>query len=130
MYVRILKALDDMLELSLLFSKTFRTDIETIGFEINPYDICVANRSVEGKQHTVTWHADDVKSSHDDPKVNDKFHKWCERKYGSEELGHVKVVRRKEHDFLAMMLDYSQPGAPKIDMIEHIQAMLDDFPHQ
>ena len=29
-----------------------------------------------------------------------------------------------------MTLDYSQPGALKIDMIEHIQDMLDDFPHQ
>ena len=28
-------------------------DIETIGFNVNPYDPCVANRIIEGSQHTV-----------------------------------------------------------------------------
>eukprot|EP00957_Ditylum_brightwellii_P045095 3419866-Ditylum_brightwellii.AAC.1 len=66
--------------------------------------------SVEGKQHTVPWRVDNVKSSHGELKVNDKFHKWCKRKYGSKALGHVKVVRGKKHDYLlSMTLDYSQP---------------------
>eukprot|EP00957_Ditylum_brightwellii_P084506 6426004-Ditylum_brightwellii.AAC.1 len=63
-----LKALYGILVPSLLFYKKFRTDIETIGLEINPYNICVANRSVEEKQHIVTWHVDNVKLSHGDPK--------------------------------------------------------------
>ena len=36
-------------------------------FVINPYDSCVANSMINGKQMTVTWHVDDLKVSHEDP---------------------------------------------------------------
>eukprot|EP00957_Ditylum_brightwellii_P030079 2276858-Ditylum_brightwellii.AAC.1 len=68
LYVCMLMALYVMIVLSLLFYKKFRTDIESIGFEINPYNMFVANRMVNGKQHTVMWHINDVKSSHVNPK--------------------------------------------------------------
>jgi hypothetical protein len=63
LYVRMLVALYGMIISSILWYKKFQKDIESIGFEVNPYDICVANRTVKGKQHTVTWHVDDVKLS-------------------------------------------------------------------
>ena len=53
-YVRMLKALYDMLISSILYYKKFRKDTESVGFEVNPYNICVANRQVNGKQQTVT----------------------------------------------------------------------------
>jgi len=61
---------------SLLYYKRFRKDIESIGFEVNPYDMCVANQIIDGKHHTITWHVDDVKSIHEDSKVNDEFFDW------------------------------------------------------
>jgi hypothetical protein len=54
LYVRMLKTLYGMLISSIMYYKKFRKDIESIGFEVNPYDICVANRKVNGKQQTVT----------------------------------------------------------------------------
>ena len=108
LYVQMMKALYGMLVSSLLFYKKFRKDLESIGFEVNPYDACVANRIVDGKQQTITWHVDDIKVSHEDPRVNDEFHKWCEDKYGNKENGHVKVIRGSKHDYLAMIMDYSQ----------------------
>ena len=129
LYVRMIKALYGMMIASILYYKKFRRDIEEIGFEVNPYDICVANRIVRGKQHTVTWHVDDLKSSHEDKTVNDEFHKWCEGKYGSDTVGHVKVVRGKTHDYLAMILDYSKDGALKVDMKYYIDGMIEDFPY-
>jgi hypothetical protein len=130
LYVRMLKALYGMLISSILYYKKFRKDIESIGFAVNPYDICVANRTVNGKQQTVTWHVDDLKSSHIDPKVNDKFAEWCEATYGSDDLGHVKVVRGKIHDYLAMIMDYTQEGALKVDMRYYIEGMCEEFPHE
>jgi len=106
--------------------KNFRKDIESIGFEVNPYYICVANRMVNGKQHTITWHVDDVNSSHVDPKVNDEFHTWCEQPYGSEETGHVTMVHGKRHDCLAMILDYSVDGALKVDMKVKVNVIYQD----
>ena len=38
--------------------------MENMGFEINPYDLCVANKMVSGHQMTICWHVDDLKVSH------------------------------------------------------------------
>ena len=128
LYVRMIKALYGMLQSSLLYYKKFRKDIESIGFKVNPYDPCVANRIVNGKQHTVTWHVDDLKSSHVDSKVNDQFLEWLKKKYASDEIGEVKVMRGKKHDYLAMTLDYSLPGVLRVDMTKYVKSMIDDFP--
>ena len=54
--------------------------------------------------------ADDLKSSHVDPMVNDKFIVWLEKMYAPDpKVGKVKVVRGPVHNYLAMVLDYSQP---------------------
>ena len=68
----------------MLHHKQFRGEIEAIECVANPYDTCVANKNVNNEQHTLTWHADDMKSSHVDPKANDKFHEWAEKKHRSE----------------------------------------------
>ena len=113
-----------------LYYKKFRKDIATIGFKINPYDVCVVNRNVRDNQHTIVWHVDDVKSSHIDSTVNDDFYNWTESQYGSDEIGHVTVTRGTKHDYLGMILDYSQVGALKVDMKYYIEAMLEEFPEE
>ena len=85
---------------------------------------------MKGKQHTITWHVDDVKSSHMDSTVNDEFYAWCVYKYGSNDVGKVKVVRGMKHDYLAMIMDYSEKGKLKIDMKYYIEAMIDKFPYE
>ena len=67
--------------------------------------MCVANKMVNGKQLTVTFHVDDVKASHKDPKVIDEFIKWVEKKYGNVKIDKVKAHRGKVHDYLGMKLD-------------------------
>ena len=39
-------------------------DLENMGFEINPYDPCVANKMVSGHQMSICSHMDDLKVSH------------------------------------------------------------------
>ena len=46
LYVEMLAALYGILVASLLYYKKFRADIATIGFELNPYEVCVTNRRV------------------------------------------------------------------------------------
>ena len=69
---------------------------------------------------------DDLKSSHVDKKVNNKFAKWLEKKYG--EHGKVKVHCSKVHDYLGMVFDYHKKGKVKIDMTSYVQDMLEEFP--
>ena len=59
LYVRLSKALYGLLQSVLLFYKKLRTKLEDFGFEVNPYDPCVANKMVNSSQMTVTWHMDD-----------------------------------------------------------------------
>ena len=66
-----LKALYGMLVYSFFNCKTLRKNIEAILFEMNQYDICVANLMNYGKQQTVDWYIDDLKSSHVNPKVDE-----------------------------------------------------------
>ena len=126
LYVHILRAIYGMLMSGLLFYKKFRASIERIGYVVNPYDPCVANKTINGKQHTLSWHVDDVKSSHVDPKVNDEFHKWLQKEYG--QVKEVTATRGKVHTYLGMKLDYSTPGEVKIDMRDYVKHMLDEFP--
>ena len=55
---------------------------------------------IKGYQHTITWHVDNVISSHVDPEVNKEFYEWCESKYGEDNIGHVVLVTGKIHDYL------------------------------
>jgi hypothetical protein len=75
------------------------------------------------------WHVDNLKSSHVDSRVNDNFAQWCEKTYGSDDLGHVKVVRGKIHDYLGMILDFTDNGAMKVDMVYYIKGMFEEFPY-
>ena len=34
------------------------------GFEINPYDRCVANKMIEGPQYTIDWYVDNNQLLH------------------------------------------------------------------
>jgi hypothetical protein len=103
-------------------------DLTAYGFELNPYDPCVANKMVNGQQLTVSWHVDNLKASHKDPKVIDQFIQWIKDTYGS--IGEVKVTRGKIHEYLGMKLDYSVPGQVSIDMSDYVQSMIDGFPYK
>ena len=125
-YVMMLKALYGMLESSLLYYKKFKADIENIGFEINPYDPCVANRNIKGTQHTICWHVDDLKSSHKDSTVNDEFLQWLTEMYGK--VAPVKATRGTRHDYLAIFIDYEKKGKVIADMGYYVEKMVQDFP--
>ncbi len=40
-----------------------------MGFELNLYDMCVANKTIDGKQCTLVWYVDDTKILHVDGNV-------------------------------------------------------------
>jgi hypothetical protein len=48
----------------LLYYIKFVKSLMDIGFIINPYDPCVANKIIKGKQMTICFHVDDCKLSH------------------------------------------------------------------
>jgi hypothetical protein len=62
LYVRLEKALYGMMKSALLFYRKLVADLRSIGFELNPYDPCVANKIIDGHQLTVCWHVDNLLS--------------------------------------------------------------------
>ena len=70
-------------------------DLEACGFRINPYDPCVANNIVGGKQLTVYWHVDDIWISCVDANKVTKMIQWLESEYGE-----MHGSRGKRHDYL------------------------------
>ena len=125
MYVHIQKALYGCLNSALFFYEKLVGDLEAHRFEINPYDPCVANNGIEGKQLTITWHVDDLKILHVDKKVVSDTILWLDFIYGK-----MHGNRGKRHKYLGMWMDYSKRGEVKISMEGYLRGVLDDFPEK
>jgi hypothetical protein len=112
----------------MLFYKKLVKDLTEFGFELNPYDPCVANKMVNRYQMTVSWHVDDLKISHIDSNEVTKFIEWIKEKYGS--IGEVNATRGKIHEYLGMKLDYSVQGQVTVDMQDYVTHMIKQFPKE
>jgi hypothetical protein len=64
LYLQLQKALYGMMKSTLLFYRKLVSELQEMGFEINPYNPCVANKMVNGTQLMVRWHVDDLMISH------------------------------------------------------------------
>jgi hypothetical protein len=74
-----------------------------MGFEINPYDPCVANKMMNGSQMTIKWHVDDLMISHLKQEEIMKVVQQIKDIYGENLKKNVGTV----HDYLGMTFDYS-----------------------
>ena len=95
-YVRLLKALYGNLKAAILFWENLRETLQEWGFNIDPYDWCVANMMINGKQCTIGWHVDDLKISHINSEVVDDILKKFDKRYGKE--APMVTTRGKIHD--------------------------------
>ena len=82
LYVKLNKALYGLLKSALLFYRKLRGELEGIGFEVNPYDPCVANKMVKDSQMAVTWQVGDLKISHEKEDKVSKFILGLAKIYG------------------------------------------------
>ena len=64
MYVELLKALYGTLRAARLFWEKQLDKLCEMGLTRNPYNLCVANKMVDGTQLPVAWHVDDLNASH------------------------------------------------------------------
>jgi hypothetical protein len=102
LYVRLLNALYGIMKAALLYYQRFVKDLISIGFEINPYDPCVANKTVKHKQLTVVWHVDDLKVSHCKPDVVTRMSDWLKSTYERlfyDGSGAMQISRGNIHDY-------------------------------
>jgi hypothetical protein len=126
LYIKLSKAIYGLLKSALLFYRKFVKDLKNYEtpFTINPYDPCVANATINGKQTTITWHIDDLKVSHIDPFQITKFAAYLAAIYGNS----LVVHRGKIHDYLNMDLNFATEGIAQVSMITYTSKILTDFP--
>jgi Reverse transcriptase (RNA-dependent DNA polymerase) len=127
LYVELQKALYGTLQASLLFWKELSTFlVKELGFEFNPYDKCVVNKMIDGKQCTIIWHVDDLMLTHVQQEVLDHIVSELSKKFGKEDP--LSVHTGDVHDYLGMTIDFSGEGKVVFRMVDYIQNMLDELP--
>jgi len=126
LYVQLAKALYGCLKSAKLFYDAFVEHLTDKGFKINPYDPCVANKTVNGKQFTIVWHVDDLKLSHVDEKEVTKMLDWLKSIYGDR----MRITRGKIHDYLGMTLDFTTRGELRVTMVDYLKQAIEDFPEK
>ena len=100
MYVRVLRALYGCIESALLWYELYSSTLQDMGFELNPYDKCVANKMIDGKQCTIVFYVDDNKVSHADPTVVTQVLDQI-----ASHFGELSITRGAKHDFLGMNIE-------------------------
>ncbi len=103
LYLQLQKALYGMMKSELLFYKKLVGELQNMGFEINPYDLCIANKMVNGSQMAIRWHVDDLMISHLKQEETMQVVQQIKDIYGKNLKENVGTV----HDYLEMTFDYS-----------------------
>ena len=126
-FTELSKALYGTLQAALLFWQNLSGFlINELGFVVNPYDWCVVNKNINGKQCTVGWHVDDLKISHQDSRVVDDILHQLNERYGKESP--LVVTRGRVHEYLGMKMDFSTTGKVILSMPEYITTLVKEIP--
>jgi hypothetical protein len=83
-YIQLKKALYGILQAALLFWEDLSGKLLEWGFILKPYDNCVANKIIDGKQCTALWHVDNITISHMNHAVVEHVLGLLEKQYGKE----------------------------------------------
>ena len=117
LYLQLLKALYGCVQSALLWYDLFTNTLVQMGFKLNPYDLCVANSQITGKQCTIAWYVNDNKISHVDDTGVTNIIKKIEVKFGK-----MTVTRGKHHVFLGMDITFNNDnGTVTILMKEYLK---------
>jgi hypothetical protein len=126
LYLRLQKALYGMMKSALLFYRKLLTELREMGFVINPYDPCVANKMVNGTQMTIRWHVDDLMISHVSQDEIMKVVQGIKDIYGENLAETVGTV----HDYLGMTFDYSFAKEVRVNMWDYLRNVIKEFPEE
>jgi len=120
-YMELQKAMYGTLTAPILWYQLLAATLVDMGFTINPYDTCVANKTIEGKQFTVCWYVDDLKLSHVSSTVVSKMISMIEAKFGQ-----MTVTRGAHHTYLGINFEIKDKRV-HINMRSYLQECIDAY---
>jgi hypothetical protein len=126
-YAKLTKAVYGTLLGAILFYEKLSKQLVDWGYKPNCYDRCTFNKMINGSQIMIQFQVDDLKISHVKQSVinsvpadlNDKF--GTKKKPLSATTGHV-------HDYLGIIIDYSEMDKVKFTMYNYLEDILDEMP--
>ena len=125
LYVKLQKALYGLMRASLLFYRKLRKELEDYGFEVNPYDPCVANKMMKsGKQMTFVWHVDDLMGSCEDDFELTKLSCYLAKIYGPK----LSMHTGRKHGYLGVDMEFRKDGTLGVSMVAYLKNVIAEFP--
>ena len=82
----------DYIELVLLWYNFLSSTLQKIGYEINPYDRCVAKKIIQEKKCTIAWYIDNNKISHVNEDIVTRGLKVITEHFGELEISRGKKM--------------------------------------
>ena len=124
LYVQLKKAMYGCMKSARLFWNNLSSYlVKEMNFKLNPYDSCVANKEINGKQCTIIWHVDDLKISHVDEQVVNRVIDKLESNYGK-----MSMTIGNQHKYVGMNLIYNSNGTVTIYMRDYVKESIAEFP--
>ena len=121
LYLRCNRALYGCVKSGLLWYELFTSVLVGMGFELNPYDPCIANATIKGKQCTICWYVDDTKISHVNRRVVTNILNRIEDRFDK-----LTITRGRRHEFLGMNIYYPGDGNVEVLMDRYIREAITD----
>ena len=124
LYMKVIRSIYGCIEAALQWYLLFSTTLKDMGFKLNAYDKCIANRTDgEGNQCTIAWYVDDCIATHVNQEVLDELGVKMIHHFGE-----MDIHTGYEHDFLGMkILINEKDKTVEIDMKDQIRQMIKEF---
>jgi len=127
-YTTLSKAVYGTIQGAIRFYEELTEFLKSRSYEVNPYDPCVFNKTINGKQITILFHVDDLKLSHVNANVvTDEIQK-LQLRFGK--LADLTISRGRVHEYLGMTLDFTVPKKCKVIMTEYVSEIVGSAPEE
>ena len=98
---KFLKVLYGCMKSGLIWYKLFLETLSRDGFVLSPYDLCITNKTIEGKQCTLNWYVNDLKISHVKSSVVDSVIVTIESYFEK-----ITVTIGKKHTYVGIEIEF------------------------
>jgi len=124
LYVLLNKALYGTVQAALIWYKMFVSTLKGMGFELNRYDLCVANAEIEGSQQcTIGFYVDDLLGTHKKKSVLENIRQVIENEYGD-----IGVSISDIFTYLGINFKINRKNKwTEATMISHLKDAIQDF---
>lgn len=123
LYMELKRSIYGCIEAAMLWYQMYTEVLEGMGFEINPYDMCVANKIINGSQCTICFYVDDNKISHVDVNIIKDVISELEKHFGP-----MTTTLGDEFNFIGMNICVNRELKTfSIEMKDMIKKAIDSF---